>query len=77
MLIMDEILDPEIKYTLALLYVPDPGRLVARARYEEATIAGEVERVNFLHVPLEEVADAFLLNVPDLSFASVTISEEG
>jgi hypothetical protein len=65
-LVVDEIFDPEIKHTLALLNIPDPRRLVSRAGNEEAAVAGKVERVDLLHVSLEEVADALLLDVPDL-----------
>jgi hypothetical protein len=65
-LVVDEVLDPQVEDAGALLNVPDTGRLVAGARDEESPISAEVQRVDLLHVALEKVADALLLDVPDL-----------
>lgn len=78
MLIMYKILNPQIKHTHSLLDIPDPGRLVPRARNEEPAVSRKVERVDFLHVALEEVSDAFLLDVPDLGVSFVSgVRESG
>lgn len=66
MLVVDEILNPQIEHALSLLDIPDPRRLIAGARDEKPAVPREVERVNFLHVPLKEMPDALLLDIPDL-----------
>ena len=70
MLIMYKVFDPQVDHTLPLFDIPDSGRLVPRSRNEEPAITRKVERVDFLHVPLEEMADSFLFNVPDLARVS-------
>lgn len=66
MLIVDKVFNLQVEHTSALFDIPDPSRLVTRTRNKESTITGEIEGVNFLHVPLEKVADASLLKVPNL-----------
>jgi len=63
---MDEILDPKIENALALFDIPNPRWFIARSRDEESTIPREVKRVDLLHVALEEMANALLLDVPNL-----------
>jgi hypothetical protein len=65
----DEVLDPEVKRARPALDVPDPGRLVARARDEVPAVRGEVKRVDLLRVALEEVPDGPLADVPDPDLA--------
>ena len=69
---MDKVLDPQIKHTLPLLNLPYSRRLVAGTGNKESTIPRKVERVDLLHVSLEKMAYAFLLDVPYLqvSFGS-------
>jgi hypothetical protein len=64
---MDEVLNFEVEYAHPLLNVPDPGGFVATARYEEPAIPREIQRVDLLHMPLEQVPDAFLLDIPNLT----------
>jgi hypothetical protein len=63
---MYKIVNSQIIHTPARLDVPQPGALVARAGNEESAVPRKVERVDFLHVALEQVADALFLNVPYL-----------
>lgn len=67
MLVVDKVLNAEVEHTSTLLNLPHAGRLVARARHKEAPVPAKVERVDLLHVTLEKVSDALLLNVPDLA----------
>ena len=47
-------------------HIPYPRSLVSRARYDQATILGKVERVDLLLVTVEHCVDASRCNVPNL-----------
>ena len=63
---LDEVLDLEVKHARPGLDVPDPSRLVSRARDNVSAVGGEVERVDLLGVTLKEMLDPLLLDVPNL-----------
>jgi hypothetical protein len=66
MFIMNEVFNLEIKDTVSLFDIPDSCRFIPRSRNEVFPISRKVERIDFLHVSLEEGADALVLDVPDL-----------
>jgi hypothetical protein len=69
MVVMQEVLNSQVENTNALLDVPNPSRLVTRSADEESTISREVQRVNLLHVALQEMSDTLSFDVPDLAIS--------
>lgn len=66
MLIVNKVFNLQIEHASALLNIPDPSRLVTGTGNKESTITGKIERIDFLHVTLEKVANASLLKIPNL-----------
>lgn len=66
MFIVNKVLNLQVEHASTLLNIPDPSRFVTRTGNKESTITGKIERVDFLHVTLEKVANAPLLEIPNL-----------
>lgn len=67
-----DVFDSEREEASTSLEVPHPRSLVARAGDESSSIGREREGVDLGLVTLEDLSDAFLREVPDLSNASGT-----
>lgn len=74
MLVMQEIIDSQVKHTDSLFDLPYSSRLVSRSRDEVLAVSRKVERVYFLHVALKQVPDSFCFDIPNLG---INISQGG
>lgn len=70
-----QVLHLQVKRARSTLNVPDAGALVARARDEVSAVRRKVERVDLLRVPLEQVSDRPLGDVPNLMGSRSTTNE--
>ena len=71
-----DFVDRERVEARARVHVPNPSRLVARARDEPATVGRERERVDLRLVPLEHFSDALLGDVPNLRSWGLVTGDE-